>query len=65
MPGKKIEAGLFVKLDEKGLNLDIFYIASVELFDRLPVAEQETIFPETEMGPPKSSAEPSAASGCE
>jgi transketolase len=34
------------KLAEKGLNLNIFYIASVELFDMLPPAEQEKIFPE-------------------
>ncbi|MFQ5706281.1 MAG: hypothetical protein ACE5HO_02470 [bacterium] len=35
------------KLDEKGLNLNVFYIASAELFDRLPRAEQERILPQS------------------
>lgn len=34
------------KLDEKGLNLNVFYITSVELFKLLSPKEQEAIFPE-------------------
>ncbi len=34
------------KLDEKGLNLNVFYVASAELFDMLSPVEQEKIFPE-------------------
>jgi transketolase len=34
------------KLDEKGLNLNVYYIASVELFRSLPREEQDSIFPE-------------------
>ncbi len=34
------------KLDADGLNLNIFYVASAELFDRLPEGEQVKIFPE-------------------
>jgi len=34
-------------LKEKGIDLDVFYVASAELFDLLPAAEQERIFPET------------------
>lgn len=34
------------RLDKDGYNLNIFYISSVELFDRLPKKEQEDIFPE-------------------
>jgi len=34
------------KLDKDGLNLNIFYVASAELFDRLPQAEREKIYPE-------------------
>ncbi|MFQ5824229.1 MAG: hypothetical protein ACE5JB_09260, partial [bacterium] len=34
------------KLDEKGLNLNVFYISSAELFDRLPLDQQEALFPE-------------------
>jgi hypothetical protein len=34
------------QLDEKGLNLNVFYVASAELFNRLPAAQQEAIFPE-------------------
>ena len=33
-------------LKEKGINLDVFYVASAELFDLLPAAEREGIFPE-------------------
>ncbi len=35
------------KLDKDGLNLNIYYISSVELFDRLASKEQEKIFPES------------------
>lgn len=34
------------RLDKDGLNLNIYYISSAELFDALPRAEQEKIFPE-------------------
>lgn len=34
------------QLDEKGINLNVFYVTSAELFDRLPMEEQERIFPE-------------------
>jgi transketolase len=34
------------RLDKQGLNLNIYYITSVELFKMLPPSEQETIFPE-------------------
>jgi len=34
------------KLDELELNLNVYYIASAELFDLLPPEEQEHIFPE-------------------
>jgi len=34
------------QLDESGLNLNVFYVTSAELFDRLSMTEQEKIFPE-------------------
>lgn len=34
------------RLIKEGLNLNIYYITSAELFDRLPKAEQEAIFPD-------------------
>jgi transketolase len=34
------------KLDERGMNLNVFYISSAELFDRLSMSTQEQIFPE-------------------
>ncbi len=34
------------RLDKEGLNLNIFYITSVELFKLLPASEQERLFPE-------------------
>jgi transketolase len=34
------------KLKEKGVNMNVYYVASTELFNRLPVEEQERIFPE-------------------
>ncbi len=33
-------------LDKKGLNLNVFYVTSAELFQSLPPEEQEAIFPE-------------------
>ncbi|MBU2644647.1 hypothetical protein KKI24_08070 [bacterium] len=33
-------------LDQKGLNMNIYYVASAELFDRLPEAERDRIYPE-------------------
>jgi transketolase len=33
-------------IDRAGLNLNIFYVSSAELFDLLPPTEQEKIFPE-------------------
>ncbi|PIR17462.1 MAG: hypothetical protein COV46_04010 [Deltaproteobacteria bacterium CG11_big_fil_rev_8_21_14_0_20_49_13] len=35
------------RLDKDGLNLNIYYVASVELFDRLPKDEQDKIFSES------------------
>ncbi len=32
-------------LKQKGINLDVYYVASAELFDLLPDAEKERIFP--------------------
>jgi transketolase len=37
--------GVLPKLKEKGINLDVYYISSVELFDRLPEEERTAIFP--------------------
>ncbi|MFQ5637512.1 MAG: hypothetical protein ACE5IR_05905 [bacterium] len=34
------------RLDEKGLNLNVFYVSSAELFNMLSPEEQEAIFPE-------------------
>jgi transketolase len=34
-------------MDKEGLDLDIYYVASAELFDLLPRSEQEKIFPES------------------
>jgi transketolase len=33
-------------LEEEGIDLDVYYVASSELFDYLPAAERERIFPE-------------------
>jgi transketolase len=33
-------------LTEKGIDLDVYYVASAELFDLLPAAEKEKLFPE-------------------
>lgn len=37
--------GVLPHLVEKGINADVYYISSVELFDRLPAEEREAIFP--------------------
>jgi transketolase len=36
------------RLDKDGLNLNIYYVSSAELFDRLPAKRQEEIFPESQ-----------------
>ena len=38
-------SGVLPKLREKGVNLDVYYISSVELFDRLDEEERNAIFP--------------------
>jgi len=35
------------RLDKEGINLDIYYISSAELFDMLPREEQNSIYPES------------------
>ncbi len=35
------------ELDAKGLNLNVYYVASAELFDRLPEEERERILPDS------------------
>jgi len=37
--------GVLPRLKEKGINLDVYYISSVELFDRLDEQEKKEIFP--------------------
>ena len=37
--------GVLPRLKEKGINLDVYYISSVELFDRLDKQERNEIFP--------------------
>lgn len=39
-------AGVLPRLDKEGVDLDVYYVASAELFDSLPAAERERIFPE-------------------
>jgi len=34
------------RLEQEGVDLDVYYVASAELFDALPAAERERIFPE-------------------
>jgi transketolase len=34
------------RLEEEGIDLDVYHVSSVELFDRLPAADREAIFPE-------------------
>jgi len=38
-------AGVLPRLKEKGINLDVYYISSAELFDRLDEEERNEIFP--------------------
>ncbi|MBT8075078.1 MAG: hypothetical protein KJN61_01295 [Gammaproteobacteria bacterium] len=38
-------SGVLPGLQEKGINLDVYYISSAELFDRLDADEREEIFP--------------------
>jgi len=38
-------SGVLPQLKEKGVNLDVYYISSVELFDRLDEEERHAIFP--------------------
>ena len=40
-------SGVLPRLREKGINLDVYYISSAELFDRLDAQEREEIFPES------------------
>jgi len=35
------------RLEEEGIDLDVYYVASAELFDLLPEEERERIFPDT------------------
>jgi transketolase len=37
--------GVLPRLKEKGINLDVYYVASAELFDRLDEQEQRAIYP--------------------
>ena len=38
-------AGVLPRLQEKGINLDVYYVSSAELFDRLDEEERNEIFP--------------------
>ncbi len=38
-------AGVLPRLKEKGINLDVYYVASAELFDRLDAQERKAIYP--------------------
>jgi len=38
-------SGVLPRLKEKGMNLDVYYVASAELFDRLEESERNEIFP--------------------
>jgi transketolase len=40
-------SGVLPRLEKDGLDLDVYYVASAELFDLLPAAERERIFPES------------------
>ena len=42
---ERIAADVLPQLKEKGVNLDVYYISSVELFDRLDEEERNAIFP--------------------
>jgi transketolase len=37
--------GVLPRLQETGVNLDVYYVASAELFDRLDKQEREKIYP--------------------
>jgi transketolase len=39
--------GVLPLLKEKGINLDVYYVSSAELFDRLDDEEKKTIYPES------------------
>jgi transketolase len=39
--------GVLPRLREKGINLDVYYVSSAELFDRLDEEERNQIFPES------------------
>jgi len=39
-------ADVLPRLEQDGIDLDVYYVASAELFDALPAAERERIFPE-------------------
>jgi transketolase len=41
---------VLARLDQEGLNMNVYYVASVELFKLLSPPEQDTIFPEVLMG---------------
>jgi transketolase len=38
------------RLERDGIDLEVYYVASLELFDELPAAERERIFPEAASG---------------
>ena len=40
-------AGVLPRLEREGVDLDVYYVASAELFDALPAAERDRIFPES------------------
>ena len=44
--GHAFASEVLPELDRLGLNLNIFYVASLELFDLLPAEEKEAIFPQ-------------------
>ena len=39
-------ADVLPRLEREGVDLDVYYVASAELFDALPAAERERLFPE-------------------
>jgi transketolase len=43
--GYSFVSGVLPRLKEKGINLDVYYISSVELFDRLDAQERNEIYP--------------------
>jgi transketolase len=40
-------AGVLPRLEREGVDLEVYYVASAELFDALPPAERQRIFPES------------------